>query len=247
MGTLTQTKIHGFDVESTGLDKEKERVVTASLLSDDYSRNWLINPDHPINPEAAKVHGITDEKVKAEGQNAAEAIEEIVSALEEVLKKGEIICGYNVIYDLTILEYEAKRYGIVSLSERMNGNVAPVVDPFILEKTLNKFRGGKRTLERLSEIFNIKLDAHDAESDARASIEVFKVLVAQAHNEGHNLDVDPMTLHTWFVTWKRRQDMAYADYLRTREYNRVENPYVPSGWPLEDKSMGAVEESFADL
>lgn len=247
MTTVKQTKIHGFDVESTGLDKATERIVTASLLSDDYSKSWLINPEHPINPEAAAVHGITDEKVKAEGQDAATAIGEIVSEIESILKRGEILCGYNVIYDLTILEYEAKRHNIPSLSERMNGLVAPVVDPYILDKSLNKTRGGKRTLERLTELLGIELNnAHDATSDAIAAVEVFKRLVLQAEEAGHSLDVEPMKLHDWFVSWKRRQDMDYGDYLRTREYNRVENPYIPSGWPIEDKAMGKEEENFAD-
>lgn len=246
MTTVKQTRIYGFDVESTGLDKATERIITASLLSDDYSTNWLINPEHPISPEAAAVHGITDEMVKKDGQNAAEAIEEIVTALTAILQRGEILCGYNVIYDLTILEYEAKRHNIPSLSERMNGLVAPVVDPYILDKTLNKYRGGKHTLERLAELFNVEHNSHEAESDARAAVEVFKRLVLQAEEAGHSLDVEPMKLHNWFVSWKRRQDMDYGDYLRTREYNRVENPYIPSGWPIEDKAMGKEEENFAD-
>lgn len=245
MTTVKQTKIHGFDIESTGLEKETERIITASLLSDDYSTNWFINPQHPINPKASEVHGITDDMVQKDGQSAPEAIEEIVTALTDILQKGEILCGYNIIYDLSILEYEARRYGIKPLSERMNGNVAPIVDPYILDKTLNKFRGGKHTLERLAELFNVELNAHDAESDARVSIEIFKLLVEQASSQGHNLDVDPMILHNWFITWKRRQDMTYADYLRTREYNRIENPYVPSGWPIEDKALGRNEENFA--
>lgn len=244
MTTVLDTPTLGFDVETTGLDKFTERIVTAALVGPDSEKTWLINPEYRIDPGASAVHGITDEKVQAEGAKASEALEEIISLIADHVSQGFLLVGYNIIYDLTILEHEARRHGLVPLSQRVELNT--VADPYIIDKALNKYRKGKRTLDRLAEVFNLELDAHDASSDARVAVLVLRKLVEQSIDENKSIDVDPKLLHSWCVKWSRQQAMSFADYLRTRPVSRVENPTVPSGWPIEDQASGKEEEDFND-
>ncbi|MGD2005016.1 MAG: 3'-5' exonuclease [Flavobacteriaceae bacterium] len=60
-----------FDLETTGIDISKDRIVemAAIKLNPDGSKEerlWLVNPEQPIPPEASAVHGITDDKVAHE-------------------------------------------------------------------------------------------------------------------------------------------------------------------------------------
>ena len=57
-----------FDLETTGTQVAKDRIVEISILkvfpnSNKESKTWLVNPTIPIPKEAAEIHGITDEKV----------------------------------------------------------------------------------------------------------------------------------------------------------------------------------------
>ena len=58
-----------FDLETTGINITKDRIVEISILKifpngNKESKTWLVNPMIPIPPETTAVHGITNEKVK---------------------------------------------------------------------------------------------------------------------------------------------------------------------------------------
>ena len=60
-----------FDLETTGVNVAKDRVVEISILKvfpngNKESKTWLVNPEMPIPPQTTAVHGITDEKVANE-------------------------------------------------------------------------------------------------------------------------------------------------------------------------------------
>ena len=60
-----------FDLETTGIDIIKDRIVEISILKiypngNKESKTWLVNPTVPIPTTASDVHGITDEKVANE-------------------------------------------------------------------------------------------------------------------------------------------------------------------------------------
>ena len=60
-----------FDLETTGVNVAKDRIVEISILKvfpngNKESKTWLVNPEMPIPPETTAVHGITDEKVANE-------------------------------------------------------------------------------------------------------------------------------------------------------------------------------------
>jgi len=60
-----------FDLETTGINISKDRVVEISILKvfpngTEESKTWLVNPEMDIPKEVVEIHGITNEKVANE-------------------------------------------------------------------------------------------------------------------------------------------------------------------------------------
>lgn len=162
--TTTKPKWHegpmvAFDIESTGTSPATDRIVTASVVytyPDQRPRtlSWLINPGIPIPDEAAEVHGWTTERLTttlngapahrilnghARPIGAAEAIYEITSQVAAVAGRDEPLVVFNAAYDLTMLEAEATRHEVSTVSERPYG-LPSVLDPFVLDKQHDPYR-----------------------------------------------------------------------------------------------------------
>ena len=202
-----------FDLETTGIDVETCRIVSATVAVLDASGtaveriDWLVDPGVDIPDGATNVHGITTQQAVEHGRIASEAVAEIVTALRGHLSDGLPIVAYNAPYDLTLLDREALRYGIAPLV-----SPSPVVDPLVIDKAVDKYRKGKRTLEVTSAFYGVALDdAHDAGADAIAAGRV-----AQAIHRAHGA-VLPATLdelHSLQVTWYRQQAESFQEYMR---------------------------------
>ncbi|WP_371733895.1 exonuclease domain-containing protein [Subtercola sp. PAMC28395] len=217
-----------FDLETTGIDVETSRIVTANVSIIDHdgvclSRlDWMADPGIPIPAQASAVHGVSTERAVAEGRPAAEVITEVVSALANALDEGLSIVIYNAPYDLTLLDREAKRYGIQPL-----GEPAAVVDPLVIDKALDRYRKGKRTLEAAALFYGVELlDAHDAGADAIAAGRVAQAL---ALRYGVELDVTQAELHRSQARWFSEQATSFQDYMR-----RTKDPTFTArtAWPL---------------
>ncbi|MCU1477979.1 MAG: polymerase subunit epsilon [Subtercola sp.] len=217
-----------FDLETTGIDVETSRIVTANVsiidhLGDTRSRfDWIANPGIPIPPQASAVHGVSTERAVAEGRAAADVVAEIVDALTAALDEGLSIVIYNAPYDLTLLDREARRYGITPLREPI-----PVVDPLVIDKALDRYRKGKRTLEAAALHYEVELlDAHDAGADAIAAGRVAQALALTFEAE---LDITQAQLHHSQVVWAREQADSFQDYMR-----RTKDPTFTAraGWPV---------------
>lgn len=182
----------GFDVESTGVAVESDRIVTATLVAITPNphggkaatdiRSTVINPGVPVPDAAAEVHGYTTERVQAEGKPPAGELEWIARDLASAFQAGIPVVIANAPYDLSILSHELVRHGLTSLHERLGGRlVAPVIDPMCLDKAVDRYRPGKRSLTALCETYNVRLDgAHDATFDALAACRVVFRLAQRA-------------------------------------------------------------------
>lgn len=100
-----------FDLETTGTDPAKDRIVELAMLRVDPAGSVrtlasLVDPEIPIPPEATAVHGITDLAVR--GQPTLRALApEIHRHLE-----GADLAGYNSIkFDLPLLVSDLERVG----------------------------------------------------------------------------------------------------------------------------------------
>jgi DNA polymerase III subunit epsilon len=225
-------RLAAFDLETTGIDSESDRIVTAavSVVGDGLPavfHAWLLDPGIEIPAGAAAVHGITTERARAEGRQPPEAVEQIVATLAEQLLQGVPVVAFNARFDLTCLDREARRHGIEPLVERIGGpDGMLVVDPYVLDKQADRFRKGKRTLGAVCAHYNVPLDeAHASHADALAAARVAWRL-GQAFEELSALDLP--TLHSRQVAWAAEQAASFEDYLRRNGRDERIEP----AWPI---------------
>jgi DNA polymerase-3 subunit epsilon len=217
-----------FDTETTGIAPETTRIVSAhvSVINPngqvETPQNWLIDCGIEIPPQATAVHGITTERMRAEGIDAPHGIYQIISTLRDFIAAGIPVVAYNAAYDFTILDREAKRYGFDPLS-----SPRPIIDPLIIDKQVDKYRKGKRTLEAAAAYYGIPLNgAHDASVDAIAA-----GLVAQAIGRkfGSELNMTAQELHDKQVNWAAEQAASYAQWRKSQNLPVFSNDGV---WPV---------------
>ncbi|GAB3187572.1 exonuclease domain-containing protein [Nesterenkonia suensis] len=225
----------GFDLETTSRDPRVARIVSAALVifdvppeseSDQVTpqaptrvQDWLVNPGVEIPAETTAIHGITTERVQTEGQLAAEAIPQIVYALSQEFAAGTPVVVFNAPYDLTVLAEEAHRNG-ADFPE-----ASPVIDPLVIDKQVDKFRRGKRTLGHLSEHYRVALDdAHSASADAWAAVEVADALASRFPQT----QIPAEELHQLQISWKAEQAASLQDYFRKTRPDAVVDP----SWPM---------------
>ena len=218
-----------FDTETTGLSLTNDRIVTACAIELDAAgqvvgerREWLANPGIPIPPMATSVHGITNEIAERDGRPAAEVIGEILEALREYLSQGVAVVAYNAPYDFTMLHHEAIRHGFAPLD-----SPAPVIDPLVIDKKLDKWRKGSRKLEAVAPLYGVSLDnAHTAADDAIAA---GRVAQAIAKKYAAELPSDAMAMHDAQVAWSREQVLSFIAWKQKTEPDFHDEP----GWPVK--------------
>jgi DNA polymerase-3 subunit epsilon len=216
-----------FDLETTGIDVETSRIVTATVAVLDAEGavqervDWLVNPGIEIPAPATAVHGITTDQAIQDGRAPVECVAEIVATLRGHLDRGIPLVAYNAPYDLTLLNRESMRHGIPPLL-----SPAPVIDPFVMDKALDRYRKGQRTLEVTSQFYGVILDgAHDSGADAVAA---GRVAQAIARKHGHSLPVTLAELHALQVGWCKEQAESFQEYMRR---SRDPQFVAAGGWP----------------
>lgn len=184
-----------FDLETTGTDVAKDRIVEISVLKiypngNKESKTWLVNPEMPIPAHSSAIHGITDEKVADE------------PAFSELAREV-----YNMVKDSDLAGYNSNRFDIPLLAEEMlraevdfdmkNRLAVDVQTIFHLKE--------KRTLEAAYKFYCDKdlANAHSAEADTTATYEVLK---SQLDRYGE-LEND-MKFLSEFTTRKQTADLA---------------------------------------
>jgi DNA polymerase-3 subunit epsilon len=217
-----------FDLETTGIDVRTSRIVSAHVgvldENGDIVRcvDWLADPGVEIPDEAAAVHGITTEHARAEGRPAADVVAEIIDELNVLFASNTPVVIYNAPYDLSLLAAEARRHGLAPIEQPR-----PIIDPLVIDKAVDRYRRGKRTLAAAAGYYGVDLlSAHEASSDAIAA---GRVAQAIARVYGEALDVAADHLHGLQIDWCRSQAESFQDYMR-----RTRDPaFVSSGlWPV---------------
>ncbi|WP_434593476.1 exonuclease domain-containing protein [Streptomyces sp. A5-4] len=230
--TWTSRPLCGLDLETTGVNPEVDRIVSAAVALCDGGRparvsQWLADPGVPIPPGATAVHGITTEAARSAGRPAAVVVAEVVAALVEAVEAGMPLVAMNAPFDLTMLEREAERYDVRSL---FSASVPLVLDPRILDKHVDRYRRGSRRLEDLCRTYGVVHGgAHDAGADAVAACEV----TAAIADEYPWIGKTPLgELHEQQVRWAADQQAGLREHFAATPGKEYRAASVRTDWPL---------------
>jgi DNA polymerase III subunit epsilon len=215
-----------YDCETTGTDPFNARLISAAFVTSAGARHeFLVDPGVDIPEGATAVHGITDEQVRANGLKPAGALEEIAALLAGHLESGAPLIVFNAPFDLTLLEAELERHGLTALRDRIPF-VGPIVDPLVMDRKLDRYRKGSRTLEAQCAHYGVTIEnAHDACADAVAALEVARALAARYPEVA---EAPLAELHAQQAEWKESTDRDFAAYRAKRGEAFTPQP----GWPV---------------
>lgn len=211
----------GFDTETTGVDPQRDRIVTAAVVvrgpGGPRQRTWLLDPGVEIPAAASEIHGITTDHARAEGAPPRQALEELAGELAAAMAGGTPVVAYNACFDLTLLDHELTRWQLPTLADRLGHPAGPVLDPLVLDRALDRMRPGKRRLIDLCRHYGVgALDQlHAAEADVRATLDVLRcLLTAFPELAGQSL----AELHELQRTWHREWAQDFNTWRAGRGY-----------------------------
>jgi len=229
-----------FDLETTGVDVDTSRIVSACIAILDLDGSvvarwdWLADPVIEIPEGASAVHGITTDRARREGRTSAHVIAEIAQTLRVFEELRMPLVVYNAPYDLSLLDRECRRQGIPPLT-----SPSLVIDPLVIDKFVDRYRKGKRTLEVTAERYGVALDdAHDAGSDAIAA---GRVALALARAYPEELGMSVVELHSRQAQWYEEQALSFQNYIRSVKGD--ESYVADTGWPVRESEH---PQSFVD-
>ncbi|MFK8907610.1 3'-5' exonuclease [Streptomyces sp. YS-3] len=229
-----------FDTETTGVDVERDRLVSAALVVQDgpgsrpRSTRWLVNPGIPVPAAATAVHGLTDEHLQLNGRWPAPVMEEVARALSEECAAGRPLVVMNAPFDLTLLDRELRRHRASSLARYLDGAPLRVLDPRVLDKHLDRYRKGRRTLSDLCEHYGVVLEgAHDAAADALAALEVVRAVGRRFAARLERLT--PAEIHTLQTGWHAAQARGLQAWFTRNGTPEAVDP----AWPMRPELPAA--------
>ncbi|MBE7652358.1 3'-5' exonuclease [Tenacibaculum finnmarkense genomovar finnmarkense] len=157
-----------FDLETTGINIAKDRVVEIAILKvfpngNKESKTWLVNPEMPIPEASTEIHGITNEKVANEPTFKALSV-----GINQMIE-GCDLAGFNSNrFDIPVLAEELMRAGIdFDMTDRKAVDVQVIFH-----------KKEQRTLSAGYQFYcgQELVGAHGAEADTNAT---YEILLAQ--------------------------------------------------------------------
>jgi len=164
-----------FDLETTGLNSARDRIIEIGIIKrfpgkkKEVVKTRYINPGRPIPALITKITGIKNSDVRDAPSFAA-----VAESLAELIK-GCDICGFNSNrFDVPFLLHEFERAGIKDALDDCE-----FIDVFNLYCKFNP-----RTLSAAyAEYCGKSLNAHKAEDDTRATLEVLESIIGEHDHE----------------------------------------------------------------
>ncbi len=155
-----------FDLETTGVNTAKDRIVEMAIIrvepdGTETIKTWRVNPEMPIPIEASKIHGIYDADV-ADAPTFKDISQEVFDLIHDA-----DLAGFNSNrFDVPLLAEELLRAGI-DFDLKTNNlidiqNIFHKMEPRNLTAAYRFYCDGDLT------------DAHSAEADTKATYEILK-------------------------------------------------------------------------
>jgi DNA polymerase-3 subunit epsilon len=163
-----------FDLEATGTNIGADRIVEISVIKlnvdgSEEVKTWRVNPEMPIPLETSLIHGIYDEDIKGE-----QTFNQIAAAVAEFIDVSDL-AGFNSNkFDIPMLMEEFLRAGVqFDLDSRHFVDVQNIFHQM-----------EQRTLKAAYQFYCDKqiINAHSAEADTRATMEVLLAQIAKYEN-----------------------------------------------------------------
>ncbi|MGC0365982.1 DNA polymerase-3 subunit epsilon [Rhodococcus sp. 27YEA15] len=222
MSSWSDRPICAFDLETTGRDPSTARIVSACVAVVDgpriETRTWLLDPGVDIPAGASAVHGISTEYAAEHGQDYLEGYDEIRDALQHSWARDHAVVAFNASYDLTIMHSEGLRLGRDGLVPGL------VIDPYVIDRAMDTYRAGRRTLAAVCEHYGITLEsAHEAEADAMAAAGLARALAV------HFPEIVERDLMTDQADWHAERQRDFADYLISQGREASD---INGQWPI---------------
>ena len=162
-----------FDLETTGIQVAKDRIVEISILKifpngNKESKTWLMNPTIPIPSKTTAIHGITDKKVANEP-----TFKDLAMEILQILENCDL-AGYNSNkFDVPLLIEEFLRSGIdfemkdiktidvQNIFHKLEQRTLTAAYKFYCEKELKDAHSAKADTMATYEILLAQLDKYD--------------------------------------------------------------------------------------
>ncbi|MFJ9234107.1 exonuclease domain-containing protein [Streptomyces anulatus] len=256
--TWHTTRLTAFDLETTGVDVEEDRIVTAAVIglgggAQTEQHEWIADPGIEIPAEATAVHHITTEHAREHGERAHDVVDQITESLLTRVQLGSPIVGHNVPYDLTLLDRECRRYELPTLHDRLGDAPLHVLDTRVLDQYGLPFRKrpsetqGARQLVTLAQVYELpwtESEAHGCAYDALMSARIVYRIGQLAHMRRidwperikhhrkaqlHHLGgLTVAELHASQIEWAAEQAAGLEAHFRKTNPEAV----VDRSWPL---------------
>lgn len=223
-----QGPLAALDLEATGVDPSTARIIEVGLFlievdgSSTPLTDTLIDPGVPIPEKVTELTGIAPSDVAERGGEPRQILAEARLKIAGLVEAGIPIVIYHATYDWPLLEAELTRNGLGPLP-----SVPPAVliDPLVLDRHVDRYRKGKRTLGDVAAQYGVPLDgAHRAAGDCAATVGVARKIGEQytkLHVDGGELVDLQISAHT---AWRD----SFNAYLAKVGASR---PPVTEEWP----------------
>jgi DNA polymerase-3 subunit epsilon len=241
-----------FDLETTGPQPAAARIVTAALVwmeplsGATDSETWLADPGVDIPAEATAVHGITTDHARAHGRPAAEVCQELHEQLQVAWEHDAPVIAFNASFDLTVLDAELRRHHGHGI-----GQVGPVVDPYVIDRAVDRYRRGKRKLGMVCKHYGVDLSeaaAHTSDGDALATAQL-TVALAKRHP---NIAGMPLhELHAWQAQAHRAWAVEFEGWLRNTKRSEgataaeIAAIVIEREWPLRGAGVSELPKAVS--
>lgn len=161
-----------FDVETTGTDRIRDQVIELGVqfgldgAGSGGSQVWRIRPSCPIHPDAQAVHGISMEDLEG-----CPSFGEVARDIREVIDGALVLIGYNLAFDIEMLQAELHRAGLSPVDVTGKQLVDPLrlwqrCEPRSLQAAHRRFVGQEFAA------------AHSASADAAATGRVLRGMLS---------------------------------------------------------------------
>lgn len=175
---LSELTFTVFDTETTGLNPSQgdeiiqigaTRIVNGKLLRSE-SFEQLVDPQRPLAPESAKIHGINSEMLRGQP-----TIDKVLPAFH-AFAADTVLIAHNAAFDMRFLQLKEEETGL-----RFDH---PVLDTLLLSAVIHPNQESHR-LEAIAERLGLTIvGRHTALGDAIVTAEVFLKLVPLLADKG---------------------------------------------------------------